>query len=33
MAWHITGTDLGPCSCDVGCPEEFPLMQDGACYQ
>jgi hypothetical protein len=20
MAWHITGTDLGPCSCDVGCP-------------
>ena len=20
MAWHITGTDLGPCSCDLGCP-------------
>src|SRR5215218_1686756 len=20
MAWHITGTDLGPCSCDIGCP-------------
>lgn len=20
MAWHITGTDLGPCSCNVGCP-------------
>ena len=20
MAWHIIGTDLGPCSCDLGCP-------------
>ena len=20
MAWRITGTDLGPCSCDIGCP-------------
>jgi hypothetical protein len=20
MAWHITGTDYGPCSCKVGCP-------------
>ena len=20
MAWHITGTDFGPCSCDLGCP-------------
>ena len=20
MAWRITGTDLGPCSCDLGCP-------------
>ena len=20
MAWHITGIDLGPCSCDIGCP-------------
>ena len=20
MAWHITGTVLGPCSCDIGCP-------------
>jgi hypothetical protein len=20
MAWRIIGTDLGPCSCDLGCP-------------
>ncbi len=20
MAWHITGIDFGPCSCDIGCP-------------
>jgi hypothetical protein len=20
MAWHLSGVDYGPCSCDVGCP-------------